>query len=147
MVAQVEARACRGLFRDADCRRRVAERYREAEERARHDPFLPIALARFQLDMGDPGAGRRAALRALALEPESVLPRLLLADAFIEHGTPEDLARASALLGEARERGVAWEGWDGGPYGLRLLRADPRTVERLERKLAERQRGEASGER
>jgi O-antigen ligase len=63
-AAQVEARACRVLFRDEECRARVSERYRRAEERARHDPFLPIALAKFQLDMGEARAGRRAAERA-----------------------------------------------------------------------------------
>jgi hypothetical protein len=89
------------------------------------------------LDTGDPAGARRAAERALSLEPESVTPRLLLADALIECGSEQDLSRAVTLLTEARERAARWADWDQGDLGVELLRPAPRHFERLERKLAE----------
>jgi predicted Zn-dependent protease len=133
----VEAQACRTLFRDEACRARVVDGYLQAERLARHDPFLPLALAAFLIDTGDAAGARRAAERALAIEPEAVLPRLLLADAFLETGSNADLRRAAELLADARERAATWSGWSDGFYGRQLLRPDPRIFERLERKLAD----------
>ncbi len=137
-LAQVEAQGCRTLFRDAACRERVAAAYAAAELRARHDPFLPLALAAFLIDTGDPAGARRAAERALALEPEAVSPRLLLADAFLSRGSKGDLPRALELVAEARARAQAWAGSDfeDEPYARRLLQPEPRFFERLEGRLA-----------
>ena len=134
--AEVEAGGCRSLFPTTACRSRVSSRYRQAEELARYDPFLPIARAMFLVDMGDPAGARRAAERALALEPEAVLPRLVLADAMLESGSPDGLVRAAAVLEEARERASRWSTWNENDYGRKLLVPEERHFERLERKLA-----------
>jgi hypothetical protein len=115
---------------------RVREMYRRAERQARHDPTLPLELAGFLLGWGDSAGARRAAERALAIEPEAVLPRLLLAAAFIQDGSEGDLRRAAAQLADARERAEAWSHWNEGSYGPALLRPDPRLFARLERELA-----------
>ena len=93
---------------------------------------------------GDPAEARRAAERALDLEPEAVLPRLLLADALIEGGGSGDLQRAAALLEEARERAVDREATIDGSYTWRLLHLDPRVLERLDSKLREALDGSAT---
>lgn len=135
-LAQIEADGCRSLFPSATCRARVASRYRHAEELARYDPFISIGLAMFLVDMGDPAGARRAAERALALEPEAVLPRLVLADALIESGSPGAVVRAAAVFEEARQLASRWAGWNENDYGRKLLAPDRRHFERLERKLA-----------
>jgi hypothetical protein len=142
-AAHVEAHACRTLFRDEACRQRVVERYRRAAELARHDPFLPAALAAFLLDTGDPAGARRAAEQALALEPEAVVPRLLLADASIEEGRAGGLVRARELLADARARAARWSSWDENEYGRRLLSPDPAILARLEAKLVAAEHREA----
>jgi tetratricopeptide (TPR) repeat protein len=134
-LARLEAHGCRTLFFDVSCRERVAAHYEEAQRLARHDPRLPIGLAAFLLDTGDAAGARRAAERALAIEPEAVLPRLLLADAWIESGSEQDLRRAEALIVESRERAASWSSWSEGAYGRELLVPDPGVFERLERKL------------
>jgi len=136
-AALLEVRGCTTLFPDVACRERVVARSIEAEQRAPYNSLLPISRASFLLDTGDPAGARRAAERALSLEPESVTPRLLLADALIECGSEQDLSRAVTLLTEARERAARWADWDQGDLGVELLRPDPRHFERLERKLAE----------
>jgi O-antigen ligase len=134
-LARIEAHACRTLFPNASCRERVAARYHRAEQLGRYDPFLPIGLAAFLLDTGDPAGARRAAERALALEPESVLPRLLLADALIEGGSDAGRRRAAELLAEGRERATRWSDWSEGSYGRELLAPAPSVFDRLQRKL------------
>lgn len=135
-VARIEARACRTLFRDGSCRERVSDMYRRAEQLSRHDPTLPVELGGFLIGRGDAAGARRAAERALAIEPEAVLPRLLLAAAFIQDGSEEDLRRAAAQLADARERAEAWSHWNDGSYGRALLVPDPRLFAQLERELA-----------
>jgi O-antigen ligase len=135
-LAEIEARGCRSLFPNAACRARVAARFRRAEELARYDPFVSIALSMFLVDMGDPAAARRAAERALALEPEAVLPRLVLVDAMLDSGSADGLVRAAAVFEDARERASRWSTWKENDYGRKLLVPDPRHFERLERKLA-----------
>jgi predicted Zn-dependent protease len=135
-LARLEAHGCQALFRDVACRRRVAAHYTEAERLARYDPLLPVGLAAFLLDTGDAAGARRAAERALMIEPESVLPRLLLADALIAGGSVEGRRRARELLTDSRERAAEWSSWSDGSYGRQLLVPEPRVFERLERKLA-----------
>ena len=52
------------------------------------------------LAASDPGGARRAAETALSIEPDAVLPRLLLAEAFLATDDREDLERAAALADE-----------------------------------------------
>jgi O-antigen ligase len=134
--ARIEAHACRTLFRNRSCRGRVADLYRRAEQLARHDATVPLELAGFLLDRRDPAGARRAAERALAIEPEAVLPRLILIAAFIKSGSDDDLRRGAAQLADARERAETWAHWNDGSYGRALLRPDPRLFARLERELA-----------
>ncbi len=137
-AAWVEALACRTLFPDTATRARAAARYREAEARSRHDPAIPIELARFLLDTGDPVGARRAAERALAIEPRAVPPRLLLADALLEQGGPWAAPRARKLIDEARELAGRWSHRTAdGLYSARLLTLDAAAVARIERKLAD----------
>jgi tetratricopeptide (TPR) repeat protein len=135
-LAEIEAGGCRSLLPTAACRSAVSSRYRRAEELARYDPFISISHAMFLVDMGDPAGARRAAERAIVLEPEAVLPRLVLADAMLERGSPDELVRAAAVLEEARQQASRWSGWNENDYGRKLLAPDPRHFERLERKLA-----------
>ncbi len=133
-VARIEARACRTLLPLAGCRERVREHYERAEAAAAKNPAIPAELAAFLLDTGDPTAARRAAERALALEPESVLPRLLLADGFIDLGSEDALRRAAELLEEAETQAARWAEWNRAAAAP-LLALDPRTRERLHAKL------------
>jgi len=134
-LARVEARACRQLRPDVGCRQRVRQLYEGAEALSRFDPSMSIELAGFLLDTGDPVGARRAAERALSIEPEAALPRLLLADAFIEFGSESDLHTAGWLLEEAAERAERWKAWKAEGYGRELLTVVPSTAERLQRKL------------
>jgi O-antigen ligase len=136
-VARIEAHACRTLSRGGSCRDHVSDLYRRAEQLARHDATLPLELAGFLLDLGDSAGARRAAERALAIEPEAVLPRLLLAVVLVKGGTEDDLRRATVQLAEARERAKSWSDWNEGSYGRALLVPDPRLFARVERVLAD----------
>lgn len=135
-LARVEGRVCREWQPSERCRERTRELYRRAEDRARFDPFLPIELAKFLLDSGDPVGARRPAERALALEPEAALPRLLLADAALHSGGEGSIASARRLIAEAREKSERWSEWSGSPYGRSLLTVEPRVTRRLESALA-----------
>jgi O-antigen ligase len=134
-VASVESRSCRTLFPDVACRERTAALFEQAESLARFDPFLPIARAAFLIDMRDPASARRAAERAMTLEPEAVLPQLLMVDVLASSGRAADRERAAELLRQARERAAGFAGWNEGPDGVRLLRPDPAIFDRLQAKL------------
>lgn len=121
-AARVEALACLRLFRDEATRRRAAARYLEAEALSRHDAVVPLEAGEFLLAAGDEPGARRAAERALALEPESVRPRLLLA-AIVEASRVENsAARAARLRNDAKERADRWAARAGeSPYARALL--------------------------
>jgi len=137
-LARVEAAACRLLFRDVETRERAAARFRHAERLARHTPFIPLELAVFLLEAGDPAGARRAAERALELEPESVVPRLLLAEALLEQGGPDAPARAERLVAEAQAKFEQWADWQSaGRYARELLRPNPMLLDEIRRRLAE----------
>jgi len=135
-LAKIEAQACRFLFRDVASRDRARLRYLEAESRARYDPFLPLELAMFLSDVGDPAGARRAAERALSLEPESVLPRLVLADSLIAEDRPGAARRAEALVAEAQALAERWASWaERSEYAKELLTLDSVALERVRRRL------------
>jgi O-antigen ligase len=136
-LAQVEERGCRSLFRDVASRERTRDRYRRAAELSRFNTVIPLIEARFLLDTDDPSGARRAAERALTLEPESVVPRLLLARALLEQEGPPAAARARALVEEARERATALEPGEAESFYARsLLVPDPALMESVSRALA-----------
>lgn len=131
-LARVEALACRTLFGDVTSRERAQARFDEAAALAPFDPFIPIELSAFLVASGDPAGARRNAERALALEPESVLPRLLVADAVLAEGGTSGREIARRMLGESEEIAKRWEGLRGvGLYARELLRTHPEKVERL----------------
>jgi hypothetical protein len=134
-AARIEARACRALFRTEACRQRVASHYLRAERLSRYDPSIPLNRAIFLLDLGDPVGARRAAERALSLEPESVLPRMVLAEALVDSAAPDAFSRAGELLREAEEKARRWADASREPTQQPLLHLDPAQLERLRRKL------------
>ncbi|ANM28556.1 hypothetical protein ABI59_01370 [Acidobacteria bacterium Mor1] len=137
-AARIEAAACRELFRDVATRRRAAQRFREAAERSRYDPFPLLEMGAFLLETGDPAGARAATEDALGLEPGAVSPRLLLADVLLAEGGEGSRDRARRLLHEARERAAETERFAAeNLYSERLLTLDPRAVDRIESRLAE----------
>ena len=97
-LAQVEVRGFFELFGDADSRARFDRHYREAEALARHNPLIAIEHGGLLLAAADLSGARRAAERALAIEPNAVLPRVLLAEILVASG---DFERAAEVLDEA----------------------------------------------
>ncbi len=135
-LARIEARACVRLFRDVATRRRASEGFSQAEARARHDPFLPIEHGEFLLATGDPAGARGAAERALAIEPEAIPARLLLAAAILEVDGADGVPRARTVLAEARSvaarlAAVKRET----PYAESLLRFDEARAARIETRM------------
>ncbi len=136
-LARVEALAARTLFRDVGSVERALEHYRRAEARAGFDPFLLVEQAAFLLDVGEPARARAAAERAMGLEPEAVIPRLLLADAVLATEGPHGAELAERLLDEARLSAERWKAWESqGRYAQGMLRLDIQALERIERKIA-----------
>jgi hypothetical protein len=134
-LAHVDGRACIALFRSEACRERVRDEWLRAEELSRYDPAIPLELAVFLLDLGDPTGARRAAERALALEPESVLPRLVLADAMMEADPVTGVSRAAELLREAQAKAEQWSAEAGEPGTRQLMELNQEQFLRLQRKI------------
>lgn len=129
-AAWVEGMACRTLTRDLATRERAAARYREAALLSRNDATIPLDEARFLLSTGDPEGARRAAERALRIEPRAAAPRVVLAEALLATEGERASKRALALVAEAEEaslespRGVS-------PYEARLRSLEPERVAAL----------------
>ncbi len=129
-AAWVEGMACRSLTRDLATRERAAARYREAALLTRNDATIPLEEARFLLSTGDPEGARRAAERALRIEPRAAAPRVVLAEALLATEGNRASKQALALLSEAEEwsletaRGVS-------PYEARLRFLEPERVAAL----------------
>ena len=107
-LAVIEGLGCRALFRDEATRARTERRYMEAEDLSRHDPFLPLDAGLFLLSTADWTGARRAAERALRIEPEAIPPRLLLAEAALSRGGPDGIGLAERELAEAENRDRRW---------------------------------------
>lgn len=129
-AAWVEGMACRTLTRDLATRERAAARYREAALLSRNDATIPLEEARFLLSTGDPEGARRAAERALRIEPRAAAPRVVLVEALLATEGKPASERVLALLAEAEEssletaRGVS-------PYEARLRSVEPERVAAL----------------
>lgn len=104
-LARIEGRGFNELFRDEASRARTVAHYRAAQELARHDAGIAIEEGAFLLRAADPLGARRAAERALAIEPNSVPAKLLLAQSVVADGAPEYGAR---LLDDAEATAERW---------------------------------------
>jgi hypothetical protein len=107
-LARIEGLAFGTLFGDVASRQRVAARYRQAQRLARHDAGIALEEGEFLLRAADPAGARRAAERALAIEPNGVPARLLLAEALLSSETADGPARAAALVAEAEAIARRW---------------------------------------
>jgi O-antigen ligase len=132
--ARIEAAGVLGLYPDRANRERVAGLFVRSEELQRFNPFVPMERAAFLLDTGDPVAARRAAERAIEIEPAAAVPRLLLARAFLDVGQTE---RAAASLDEAEALAAEHAAEAGaGDYARDLLTLSPVLVAEVRRKIA-----------
>jgi len=125
-LAHVEGAACRGLFGDVATRGRAEAAFAAAEDRSRHDPFLPLDAGRLLLSTGDPEGARRAAERALRIEPNAIPPRMLIAEALLAGGGAGAADAAASRIAEAdtlsaRYAADARESL----YSMQLLTLDP----------------------
>lgn len=126
-LAQVEGLGVRNLFRDVAGRERTARLYARAEERAKTNALIPLEAALFLRGSGDPEGARRAAERALRLEPSSIAPRLVLAASLLDTGARTAPSRALALVDEAEALAARFAAVPKvSAYERRLLALDPR---------------------
>jgi hypothetical protein len=131
-LARLEGLAFGTLFGDVASRERAARRYRDAQELARHDPGIALEEGEFLLRAADPLGARRAAERALAIEPNSVPARLLLAEAILSAGAPGARERAAAIVDEADAIAQQWRDYPRvSDYARFHLALDARRVERI----------------
>jgi len=107
-LARIEARACRTLFPDNLSRSRAADRFRQAESRARFAALIPLEEGEFLFGTDDPAGALAAARRVLELEPNAIPPRLLAARSLVVLGGAGRFAEASRLLAEARRIDDRW---------------------------------------
>jgi predicted Zn-dependent protease len=125
-AARVEGRGCRLLFRDEASRARADRRYAEAEVLSPRDPLIPLERGGLLLSTGDPAGASSAAMRVLALEPNAVPARLLLAAARLAQGGPGARRSATALLAEAEAVAQRWaDAPQTSDMARRLLQVDP----------------------
>ena len=144
-VARIEALACLTLFGDVGTRERASQAYTQAQELARHDPFVALEQGRFLLATGDPAGARRAAERALAIEPEAVPGRLLLAESIAVEPVPGAHARALAVLRDADATARRWSGTaQETPYARALLSMDDAWRRSIRARVTEVDSGAAS---
>ena len=72
----------------------------------------------------------------LQIEPNAVLPRILLADSLLQQEGAAAVERAETLLAQAEARAQRWPHWlDRGAYHRELLRLDPAWTARLRRRI------------
>ena len=107
-LARIEGTAFTTLFGDEAARARTVEHYRTAQTLARHDAAIAIEEGSFLLRAADPAGARRAAERALAIEPRSIPARLVLAQAIVASGSAGAAEHASRILEDARRIAVEW---------------------------------------
>ena len=134
-VARVEATACLTIFPFQATRERAAHLYDEALLLARTDATIPLEAARFLLQAGDAAGARRAASRALEVEPRAATPRLALAQAILRQEGRSGAAQARHLLDEALALAPRAAEVPTSSYDAALRAVDPKLVEQLRRDL------------
>jgi predicted Zn-dependent protease len=135
-LARLEALACGTLFRDQATRARARSHYEAASSLSRHDALIPLEEAIFLRDTGDPPGARRAAERTLALEPEAVAPRVVLAEVALAE--PGGAGRARRLLDEAEDLAARYRSWArSSRYAASLLGLDETRAADLRRRIGE----------
>ena len=132
-LARVEVAAVGVLPLDRSGRERIARMYRDSAALQRTNPFVPSELAAFLLDAADPAGARRAAERALEIEPEAVAPRLLLARAILETGDPDRALELIRELESLAGRHAAEARTSA--YARDLLTIDPTLVRQLRARI------------
>jgi len=136
-LAGVERIACGRLFQDVECRRRVLARFAEAARLRPTDASIQLDAAGFALASGAPGQARELAERAMALEPNSVPARLLLAQAMLDAG-PAEASDALRLIEEGARIAADHAGErDKSGYSAVMLGFDAERAERLVRRARE----------
>jgi tetratricopeptide (TPR) repeat protein len=135
-AARVEASACLSILPLVATRDRASGLYDDAQRLARTDATIPLEASRFLLRAGDPAGARRAARKALAIEPHASAPRLWLAEAVLREDGSSGSAEARRLLDEALRLAPAPGEAPSSPYDAALRGVDPNLVERLRGELA-----------
>jgi len=134
-AARVEATASLTILPFEATRERAAELYDEALLLARTDATIPLEAARFLLQAGDAPGARRAARRALEVEPRSASPRLVLAQAILRQEGAAGAAQARGLIDEALSLAPRAGEVPTSTYDAALRAVDPKLVEALGREL------------
>jgi tetratricopeptide (TPR) repeat protein len=134
-AARVEATASLSILPFEATRDRAARLYDDAMRLARTDATIPLEAAKYLLQAGDAAKARRAASRALEVEPRASVPRLWLAQAILSEEGREGAAEAQRLLDEALTLAPRAGEVPGSSYEVALRGADPQLVEALTRQL------------
>lgn len=135
-AARVEASACLSILPFQATRKRAAKLYDDAGRLARTDATIPLEEAKFLLQAGDPEGARRAAERALEIEPRAAAPRLWLARAILLEEGAGGAPEAQRLLDEALALAPREGEVPNSSYDAALRGVDPKLVDALRRDLA-----------
>jgi hypothetical protein len=103
---------------------------------AHTDATIPFEAAKFLLQAGDAAGARRAASRAIEVEPRAAAPRLWLAQAILRQEGAAGFAEAQRMLDEAQSLAPAAGEIPTSPYAFALRGVDPELVDLLKRDLA-----------
>ena len=134
-AARVEATACLSILPFQATRERAAKLYDDALQLAQTDATIPLEAAKFLLLAGDPIGARRAAGKALGIEPRASTPRLWLAQAILREEGFGGAAEARRLLDEALELAPRAGEVPSSSYDAALRSVDPKLVEAIRRDL------------
>jgi len=134
-AARVEAEACHTLFPFETTRARAEALYGEAEALARTDATIPLEAAIFAFQAGDASGARRAAERALRIEPNGSVPRIWLARALLEEEGKPAVERARKLLDEAASVALPAGTAPSSPYEATLRAVDSELLAAARRTL------------
>jgi O-antigen ligase len=144
--ARLEALACGRLFRDQATRARARALYEGAASLSRHDALIPLEESLFLLGAADLPAARRAAERALALEPEAVAPRIVLAEVALGSGLHSGPEAARRLLDAAQERAERHRPFAStSRYARELLGWDEAAAREIRRRIEAASTGKGGG--
>ena len=135
-AARVEATAAVSVLPFQATLERASRLYDDAMRLARTDATIPFEAAKFLLQAGDAAGARRAALRAIEVEPRAAAPRLWLAQAILRQDGPAGFAEAQRRLDEALALAPAAGEIPTSSYAAALRGVDPSLVEALRRDLS-----------